>query len=132
MQVWYTIVYLDILDDFYAYRTNFSFTSKELAENFVAKIPLLCTMVYFEPNRIVREKDRPIYTDLENAIKDAIDFSKYGHYDSYMYFNCVSRVLLEELNSVCKDNRIKELEETVKNLTKKNKEMEDKLKLLEN
>lgn len=132
MQVWYTIVYLDILDDFYAYSTKFSFTSKELAENFVAKIPLLCNTIYFEPNRIVREKDRPIYTDLENAIKDAIEFSKYGHYDSYIYFNCVSRVPLEELNSVCKDNRIKELEETVRNLTKKNKEMEDKLKLLEN
>ena len=132
MQVWYTIVYLDILDDFYAYSTKFSFTSKELAENFVAKIPLLCNTIHFEPNRIVREKDRPIYTDLENAIKDAIEFSKYGHYDSYIYFNCVSRVPLEELNSVCKDNRIKELEETVKNLTKKNKEMEDKLKLLEN
>lgn len=132
MQTWYTTVYLDILDDFYAYTTKFYFNSKEFAEMFVKEIPLLCSTIFFDPNRIITEKDRPIYTDLENAIKDATEFSKYGHYNSYKYYNCVTKVSLDELESVCKDNRIQELEETVKNLTKINKELEEKLKLLKN
>ena len=126
---YYTDVYLDFLDDSDCLRTRFRFTTKELAEQFVEEVPLLCSDITFEAERIMMgcEVYRPIYSVLADSIEDAKQFAKYYHSDQYIYHENVWLVPLEEMDSVYTNNRLNTLEKENEELKQKVRELTEKL-----
>lgn len=123
-------VYYDILDDFECLWTIYRFTTKEIAEEFVTKVPFVCSDVEYDER--IREDDghldthpyRPIFDSLEDAIADAKQFHEYGDDKEYKYSGRVFRENLSVIEEQYKNNKIRDL-------SKENEELKLKIKQLE-
>lgn len=126
----YTDVYYDVLDDDQCLWTVYSFTQKELAEQFIEQVPFICSDVQCtktprgDDGHIKTHPYRPIFSTLEDALEDAKDFNKHGDDAEYKYHGRVFRVELSEIEKQHDKNLIKKL-------TKENNELKAKVLQLE-
>lgn len=123
---YYTNVYYDILDDDECLWTIYSFSDKDIAEQFVEEAPFICSDVEYrrEPRGddgyLITHPFRPIFTTLEEALADANEFHKYGSDDEYKYSGRVFRVDLAEIEKQYNKN-------TIKRLQKENEELREQV-----
>lgn len=119
---------LDIMDDCYCLVTRFRFETKDIANEFVNKVPFVCTPIHYETVRCIMgyNQDNPYrlrYSSLEDALADAKLFSTFGDSYQYIYASNVFREPLETLERLCEQRRLDDLEKRVaflENLCKKN------------
>lgn len=125
-----TNVYYDILDDDYGLWTIYRFTTKELAESFVEKVPFICSDIELgaprtDDGHLETHPYRPIFDKLEDAIEDAKEFHKHGKDEEYKYSGRVFEVELSEIEKQYHIN-------TIKSLKKENNKLKEKVAHLEN
>lgn len=129
-------VYYDILDDDYCLWTIYRFTTKEIAEQFVEKVPFICADIWHtnkgrtDDGHTERCPYRPIFDNLEDALADAKEFEKYGNDKEYKY---AGRVFQEDLAVIEKQydkNTIKDLKKKVEELTSEVSLLKSKLESL--
>lgn len=106
-------VYYDIRDDNECLATIYRFTTKELAEEFITKVPFTCSEVLYEEKRFIDGYDadtpyRPRFCLLEDALKDAAEFYRYGDKPSYIHYANVFRESLETMEKA--DDAAKKME----------------------
>lgn len=127
---YYTDVYYDILDDDECLWTIYSFTEKELAEQFVKQVPFICSDIEYrskprgDDGHLETHPFRPIFSTLEDAIADGKEFYEHGDDKKYKYHGRVFRVDLDVIEKQHDKNLIK-------GLTKENNELKAKVAQLE-
>lgn len=123
-------VYYDILDDFECLYTVYSFKTRDIAEEFVEKVPFVCGDIeYHEQPRTddghaKTHPFRPVFTTIDDALEDAREFNKYGDDKEYKYHG---RVFKEDLSVIERQHHLN----TIKKLKKENEELKAKVSLLE-
>ncbi len=129
-------VYFDILKDDYCLWTIYRFSAREIAEQFVEKVPFICSDIHFtsrgrtDDGHTDTHPYRPIYTSLEDALADAKEFEMYGDNPEYKY---AGRVFEEDLGVIEKQydkNTIKDLRKKVEELTSEISLLKSKLNSL--
>lgn len=115
-------VYYDILDDFECLYTVYSFKTKEIAEEFVNKVPFVCGDIQYHERPRTDDGNaktypfRPIFSTLEDALADAKEFNEHGDDKEYKHHG---RVFREDLSVIEKQYNLN----TIKNLKKENAEL---------
>lgn len=127
---YYVDVYYDILDDDYCLWTIYRFTSKDIAEQFIEKVPFVCGDIQYTQHTIRHDDHvdkypfRPIFSSLDDALNDAKEFHKHGKGEEYKYHG---RVFEEDLSVI---ERVHD-KNTIKKLSKENEELKAKIAQLE-
>lgn len=105
--------------------TIYSFVHTDLAEQFIKEVPFVCSDIEYrekprtDDGHLETHPNRPIFSNLENALADAKEFHKYGSGNKYKYHGRVFKVDVFEMQQQHYKNLIKKL-------TKENAELRDK------
>lgn len=101
--VFYIEVYLDIHDDYDALCNIYQFSTKELAQEFIGSVPFVCSQITFSETELILtqvEPNRPIYSQIDDAIEDAQDFYQYADTPNYRFYRSVFRVPLQQVEKI--------------------------------